>query len=240
MLAQEPSEKAGVMSPKSPMQIEQPRTLTEMVVERLREAIIDGEFAFGENISEDKLATAFGVSRTPVRDALSALQFTGLVTVRPKRGSFVFTPSGAEVGEICDYRLMLEREALRLAMAGDRAGFLAALEDALARMRARMAAGDELGYVRVDREFHSLFFAHCGNRLVQTAFDLVEARVATIRTALNARFKQRREASFEQHVEIVAALRAGDWPRVDAVLGRHITTIRADAMDELARAPAPD
>ncbi|WP_425072906.1 GntR family transcriptional regulator [Sagittula sp. S175] len=222
------------MNPK--LRIEQPKTLTEIVVERLRQGIIDGDFAFGENISEDKLAAAFGVSRTPVRDALSALQFTGLVVVKPKRGSFVFTPTGEEVGEICDYRLMLEREALRLSMAGNRKLFLAKLDDAIARMRERMLAGDEIGYVRIDTEFHKLFFDHCGNSLVQNAFDLVEARIATIRTALNARFKQRREASFDQHVAIVEGLRAGDWEKVHEVLGKHITSIRADTIDELSRA----
>ncbi|WP_425100213.1 GntR family transcriptional regulator [Tropicibacter sp. S64] len=218
------------------MRIEQPRTLTEIVIERLREAIIEGQYTFGENISEDKLAAAFGVSRTPVRDALSALQFTGLVTVRPKRGSFVFSPTTEEVAEICDYRLMLEREALRLAMQKSAAPFLDALDHSIGQMRERMEAGDEYGYVRLDTEFHNLFFDFCGNSLVQNAFHLVEARIATIRTALNARFKQRREASFDQHVEIVEGLRAGDWARVDAVLGNHITSIRSDAIDELSKA----
>ncbi len=218
------------------MRIEQPKTLTEIVIEKLREAIIEGRYGFGENISEDKLAAAFGVSRSPVRDALSALQFTGLVTVKPKRGSFVFNPTIEEVAEICDYRLMLEREALRLSMQKEPEAFLADLDDTIAAMRARMQAGDEYGYVRLDTVFHNLFFDHCGNSLVQNAFDLVEARIATIRTALNARFKQRREDSFDQHVDIVEGLRAGDWAAVDAVLGRHITSIRSDAIDELTKA----
>jgi DNA-binding GntR family transcriptional regulator len=230
-----PENKASRMSVNRKMQIEQPKTLTEIVVERLREAIIDGHYKFGENISEDKLATAFGVSRSPVRDALNALQFTGLVTIKPKRGSFVFQPTAADVAEICDYRLMLEREALRLSMAADREGFLAALSDAVKRMRERMKAGDEIGYVRIDTEFHNLFFDFCGNSLVQNAFDLVEARIATIRTALNARFKQRREDSFDQHVAIVDGLRKGDWEQVDEVLRKHITSIRSDAIDELSR-----
>jgi DNA-binding GntR family transcriptional regulator len=217
------------------MRIEQPKTLTEIVSQKLREAIIEGHYAFGENISEDKLAAAFGVSRTPVRDALSALQFTGLVTVKPKRGSFVFNPTIEEVGEICDYRLMLEREALRLSMEKDAAGFVAGLEQIIERMRERMKEQDEYGYVRLDTEFHNLFFDHCGNSLVQTAFELVEARIATIRTALNARFKQRREDSFDQHVEIVEALKAGDWDTANAVLKDHIISIRSAAIDEMSK-----
>ena len=90
------------MTAKMKLRIDPPKTLTEIVAAKLREAIIEGHYAFGENISEDKLAAAFGVSRTPVRDALNALQFTGLVTVKPKRGSFVFNPTIEDVGEICD------------------------------------------------------------------------------------------------------------------------------------------
>lgn len=217
------------------MRIEQPKTLTEIVIQRLKKAIIEGQYAFGENISEDKLAAAFGVSRSPVRDALSALQFMGLVTIKPKRGTFVFSPTIEEVGEICDYRLMLEREGLRLSMRESPESFLFELECKIEKMRKRMEVGDEFGYVQLDTEFHNLFFDYCGNSLVQDAFQLVEARIATIRTALNARFKQRREASFYQHVEIVDGLRSGDWKKVDTVLAGHIRSIRSDSIDELSK-----
>lgn len=215
--------------------IETPKTLTEIVTAQLREAIIEGHYGFGENISEDKLAAAFGVSRTPVRDALNALHFTGLVIVKPKRGSFVFSPTVEEVGEICDYRLMLEREALRLSMARDPAPFLARLADSIGKMRDRMRVQDEVGYIHLDTQFHNMFFEHCGNTLVQNAFNLVEARIATIRTALNTRFKQTRDDSFDQHVEIVEGLKARDWDKVDRVLSSHIRSIRASAIDELSK-----
>ena len=65
--------------------IEMPKSLTEIVAQRVRQAIIDGEFALGQMISEETLAESFGVSRTPVRDALTLLQTTGLVEIRSKR-----------------------------------------------------------------------------------------------------------------------------------------------------------
>lgn len=227
------------MTAKTKLHIDLPKTLTEIVAAKLREAIIKGHYTFGENISEDKLATAFGVSRTPVRDALNALQFTGLVTVKPKRGSFVFNPTIEDVGEICDYRLMLEREALRLSMAKDPDRFLSKLDNTIQRMRICMEKQDENGYVRLDSEFHNLFFEHCGNQLIQNAYNLVEARIATIRTALNARFQQRRSDSFHQHVEIVEALKAKNGDVVTAVLTDHITSIRAAAIDEMSKTPDP-
>ena len=92
----------------SKFKVEQPKSLTEIVTDRLRQAIIDGEFGLGEAISEETLAASFGVSRTPVRDALMQLQLAGLVVVQSKRGSFVFRPSLADAVALCDYRTMLE------------------------------------------------------------------------------------------------------------------------------------
>ena len=61
------------------MKIEMPKSLTEMVMARLEQAIVDGEFGLGEAISEETLAKTFGVSRTPVREALIRLESTGLI-----------------------------------------------------------------------------------------------------------------------------------------------------------------
>ncbi|TYC61868.1 GntR family transcriptional regulator [Rhodobacterales bacterium] len=218
------------------MRIEHPRTLTEIVTERLRNAIIEGQYGFGENVSEDKLASAFGVSRTPVRDALSALQFTGLVTVRPKRGSFVFTPTIEEVTELCEYRLMLEREALTMAMATGKKALVAELDRLLKKMEAAQDDGDAYAYARLDTEFHGSFFRHCQNGLVRRAFDLAEARIATIRTALTAPFKERRDASYGEHVEIVDCLRRDDLAALEPVLSEHIKRTRVVAINSLSTA----
>ena len=95
----------------------QPRSLTALVTERIREAIVDGRFALGEALSELKLAAALNVSRTPVRDALTALQLQGLIDVRPQSGSFVFLPSEEDVAELAEFRRVLEMTALRFCFA---------------------------------------------------------------------------------------------------------------------------
>ena len=79
------------------------RSLTTQVTEVIRDAIIDGRFPLGEALSELKLAAAFKVSRTPVREALTALQSQGLIEIRPQSGSFVFMPSDEDVGELAEF-----------------------------------------------------------------------------------------------------------------------------------------
>ena len=93
--------------------LERSASLADRVAASLREAIEDGEFEFGEALSEAGLSEKLGVSRTPVREAFARLQREGLVVVRPQRGTFVFDlsaldPMGAE-------RAHLEAEATRLA-----------------------------------------------------------------------------------------------------------------------------
>ena len=71
------------------LKLDTPKSLSQRVMQRLRQAIIDGEFALGAAISEEMVANSFGVSRTPVREAMGLLQAQGLVVIRPQVGSFV-------------------------------------------------------------------------------------------------------------------------------------------------------
>ena len=97
--------------PVTNFKIETPKSLAIQVGQRLREAIIDGQFALGEMIPEETLAATFGVSRTPVREALNQLQSLGLVIVRPQRGSYVFKASEADVAALCQFRCVIEPRA---------------------------------------------------------------------------------------------------------------------------------
>ncbi len=198
------------------------KSVAHQVRDNLRAAIIDGQFAMGENISEDRLTALFGVSRSPVRDALNELKFIGLVEILPKRGSFVFLPDAAEVADLCEFRLMLEREAAMRAMARDALGLTGRLRDLCARMARAEQAGDHADYARADTDFHAAFFEFCGNRLVCDAYALADARIATLRTALTAPSGSRRDASFREHLAMTGQLESGDLTGFVATLSEHI------------------
>ncbi|MFI0473211.1 GntR family transcriptional regulator [Halomonas sp. HMF6819] len=216
------------------IKIQRPQSLATLVTERIREAIVSGEFTLGEKISEESLAETFDVSRSPVRDALNALQFTGLVEIRPKRGSFVFNPTILDIGQLCEYREMLEREACTLAMRGSREALLEALKALFDEMASAHKNGDTRRYAALDTAFHKAFFEHCSNALVQDAYLLVEARLATIRTVLTAAKKERREASYDEHGEIIDALKKNDMARFEKVLKTHIHRTQAVAVERLS------
>lgn len=209
------------MGAKDSLRLEQPPSLASMVADRLRTAIVDGEFSLGENISEERLCAAFGVSRSPVRDALNALQFTGLVEVRSKRGSFVFSPSEADIAMLCDYRFMMEREAALMAVRVARDAVAAELDDAIEAMNAAEANGDRRAYGHADTAYHSVFFDHCGNDLVRQAHRLAEARLATLRTLLTAPFDDRRRSGLDQHRQMADQLMSGDQAGFIDTLKQH-------------------
>ena len=209
------------------------KSVADQIRDGLRDAIIDGQFAMGENISEERLTALFGVSRSPVRDALNALKFLGLVEILPKRGSFVFLPDEAEVADLCEFRLTMEREAATLAMLKAPEALVARLAAICARMTRAEERGDHADYAHADTAFHLAFFEFCGNRLVCDAYALADARVATLRTALTAPSDARRDASFREHLDMLAQLRRGDMEAFRATLTEHIARTRRVATSEL-------
>ena len=210
------------METATPLRIAHPQALATLVTERLRQAIIDGEFHLGESLSEDRLAVLFGVSRSPVREALKTLEFAGLVEVRPKRGSFIFDPTIEDVEELCEFRLIAETQACILSMRRAPDAFLTTLDSIVDAMQAALESGDDRGYGRADTAYHKCFFGHCGNRLVQDAYQLAEARIATIRTMLTAPNKEQRELSFSEHRMIAGSLRQQDWSRFNELMAEHV------------------
>ncbi len=92
--------------------ISSPTTATQ-IVDTLREDINFGRIHSGEAFRQEELAERFGVSRIPIREALSKLEGEGLVVIYPNRGAFVSSLTAAEVREIFDLRLLLEADVLR-------------------------------------------------------------------------------------------------------------------------------
>lgn len=211
-----------VRSAMKSLTLEPPKSRARLVFERLRDAIIDGEFALGSMIAEETLAQSFGVSRTPVREALNRLQIQGLVVIRPQVGSFVFSPSAEDIEALCRFRMILEPRAAELAIAHDRAGVVEALERAVAAMEAAVAAGDTVAYGRADTAFHDGVVARCGNGYVEEAYRLVASRVAALRTNLSSPVDVTTPRSHQEHRRLLDLFATGDVAGYEALMTAHI------------------
>ncbi len=198
-------------------------SLTKQVTERLRKAILEGEFGLGEALSEDKLATAFGITRTPVRDSLTALQIQGLIEIKPQRGSFVFFPSTQDVAELCEIRSILEVQALRLSVVRNKEATLQRLRAATDSMETAKAAGDFLAVARADTEFHSALIENSGNKYLVEAYHLASGRFVAIRSHVLLAVGDIRNRSMSEHHAIIAAIENGNLSEAESTLALHIS-----------------
>ena len=206
--------------------IETPKSLATIVAQRLREAIIDGDFTLGAMIPEESLAASFGVSRTPVREALNQLQLLGLVNIRPQRGSYVFEATEADLAALCEFRCVLEPSAAELAWRHDREATVEALSAAIADMTAARKQKDAVRYSRADTRLHEAFVHHCGNAYLQAAYATAGAKIAALRTHLSAASDVLQPRGFEQHKRLLELFRAGDFKGFGALMREHVTGTR--------------
>jgi DNA-binding GntR family transcriptional regulator len=203
--------------------LDRPKSLTELAVERIRRAIVEGERAFGEPLSEASLALGLGISKTPVREALLRLKMDGLVDIQPQRGTFVFSLEPEEVQELTAFREIIETEALGLAMRRDRAPLVEALKANLARMPRKVT--DQRRVHALDTEFHDTIVSACGNRYLLAAYALIGYRVEALRYRLPVGNEQVEHCQ-QNHARIVARIAEGDVRRAQSLLREHIRSTK--------------
>ncbi|WP_239059644.1 GntR family transcriptional regulator [Ruegeria sp. PrR005] len=203
-------------------QIKRPDSLSKIAAEQIREEIVRGRFQLGEPLPEAKLSAMFGISKTPIREALAALKLQGLVQIFPQRGAFVFTLSRNEIVQLCGYRVILEHAALDLSFAQDRAGIMDELEQVVAAMAKAHAERAFERYLDLDADFHDAFFNHCGNAYLSEGYRKVGDIVRTMRTHLS-KGPQRTDKSRAEHEEIVRLLRTRQIDSAKEVLHTQIT-----------------
>lgn len=203
------------------LQIKRPDSLSKIAEEHIRQSIVTGSFQLGESLQEAKLSKAMGVSKTPIREALAALNLQGLVRIIPQRGAFVFSLSRDDVLQLCQYRFILESNALEQAVEENHAVLLDALGDIVSKMSVAQQSGAFERYLELDAEFHDAFFQHSGNIYLRDGYQRVSDIVKTMRTHLSAR-PDRTEKSFQEHEAILLRLRERNIAAATDVLKRQI------------------
>ncbi|MGY1601605.1 GntR family transcriptional regulator [Geodermatophilus sp. SYSU D00815] len=195
----------------------------------LRELILDGDLRPGTRLGEVELADRLGVSRTPVREALTRLAAEGLVELAPNRGARVATWTVAELEGVFDLRAALEPQLTGFAVARATSGDVEDLEELARRMLVVGLPGpgqDLDALIPLNRAFHDRLVALADHPALATAL------AAAIHPPIVLRnFHTYDEASLRRslahHAEIVAAVRAGDAVWARAVMTAHISNARA-------------
>lgn len=199
-----------------PLRLERPQLLTDMVVERIRAAIVNGEFGLGSQMSEAQLAQQLGVSKTPVREALLRLRSEGLVEIHPQRGSFVFKLTPEQVAQLCRYRAMVETAALREAFATNPSGLAKQMARCVAEMKPAEKAKDLKALARIDMDFHWQFLAFCPNGYLKSGYDVIRSQLTALRQ------RSPIANAVESHKVLLDAVAAGDIDAACALLVEHV------------------
>lgn len=197
--------------------------LRDDVYRSIRDAIVRGQLAPGEQLRDQELGAWLQVSRTPVREALQRLAQAGLVVAEPGRMTRVAPEDPELILAARQIAAELHGLAIDLAFPALDEAALAEMEQANGRLSAALAAGDAEAATAADDDFHEVALTRSGNPLIP---DHLEVVTATLRRAEFLHFESvKGSASPEQHTEIIAAVRAGEHAHAVALTKANWSTL---------------
>lgn len=202
--------------------------LVDDLAARIRAKIMSGEIPIGAPLRQADLAAQFGISRTPVREALRQLQTGGLIEVVPNRGAVVRVPVPWEVREAYEVRAELESLAARRAVDRLDDATIAQLRSVNQAMYERSLAAAE-GEAPKQRagsandQFHGLIYEASGNtRLTRMLVEINDAFPRNVSALVLRENSRHREENFREHEELIDAFVAGDHDRAADLMRGHV------------------
>jgi DNA-binding GntR family transcriptional regulator len=199
--------------------------LVDHLASQIRARIMSGEIPIGAQLRQAALATDFGVSRTPIREALRQLQNGGLIEVLPNRGAVVRVPVPWEVREAYEVRAELEALAATRAVTRVSAEDIAELRRANKTMydRSLEASRETLPVGEGNDAFHTIIYEAAGNsHLARAIFEINERFPRNVSALVLADDPRHREENFSEHERIVDALEAGDVEAARQQMRAHV------------------
>lgn len=209
-----------------PLQMFERRTSADIVFDHLYEQIATLDLLPGDKLSEAEVASRFGVSRQPVRDAFSRLGNLNLLLIRPQKATEVRKFSRRDIETARFVRLSIEAEVLRRAGQEWDGSCKAELDANLDQQRKACEAGDVDRFHALDYEFHQLL---CRAGKAEFAFEIISRHKAQVDRlcVLSLTEKDSMKELIEDHATLIAQLEAGDAAGVDKTIRLHLSRLDA-------------
>jgi DNA-binding GntR family transcriptional regulator len=204
------------------------RPLHDEVVARLRDAIIEHRLVPNERLNERVLCVRYGISRTPLREALKVLAQEGLVTLLPNRGAVVTPLTVTELEQTIEVMRPLEALAGELVVSRISDAGLAEIRALHHEMCAFHARGDLPNYFRANQAIHQHLVEQCGNRILTATYESLNTRIRRFRYRANFS-PERWHRAVAEHVEMLDALTARDGVRLGRLMSEHLVN-KAEAV----------
>lgn len=196
-------------------------TLNQRIQDLIREAIMSGELAPASLHSVQELASVFGVSRTPVREALLTLARQGFVRFERNRGVRILQPTTPDLEDIFVLRLLLEVPSTHRAAELMTETALDQLRDVLAVMRGCVEADDVHPFLRADQSFHRILHETAGNQRLADYIDELRD-IVMLHGVTRARSSPHRQGILAEHAAILEDLEHGEPKAAAASMQRHL------------------
>ncbi|MGR3454124.1 GntR family transcriptional regulator [Pseudooceanicola sp.] len=197
-------------------------SVTDQVFDVLHAQVLSLALPPGAKLSEAEVSRQLGVSRQPVRDAFFRLSQLGFLVIQPQRATTVSKIHVQDVRRARFIRTAIEVEVMRLAAARFSADDFAAIEANMEAQAVAVSSGDRSTFHRLDDAFHQLICARAGVDFVWDAIRENKAHTDRVRFLSLAEGSQR---AYDDHVRILAALKAGDAAASVAAMRQHLGTI---------------
>ena len=208
------------------MKIAEPESLTrtERLADEIAAAVLSGEFAPGLRLDEAMLAERFGVSRTPVREALRRLASTGLIDLKPRRGATVADATSAQLETLFGAMAEIEAACARLAAMSMTPIERRRLQNLHESMSALVARGERDDYAGANIAFHTCLYAGAHNDILADFASGLRRRLAPFRRA-QFRADGRLARSHAEHAAVVKAILACDAAAAHAAMFHHMSLV---------------
>lgn len=216
------------------------RSLHDELVVLLHDMILAGELKPGDKIQEQALCRRFGVSRTPLREALKVLSSEGLVNLAPNRGATVSRITPDEVEELFPIMGALEALAGELACQRISVADMSRIRNMHDQMADAHASGDAAAYLKLNRAIHEAIFVAAANDELLQVYRTMLVRTHAVRFTAR-KSPERWDEAMRDHEEIIAALEDRDGARLSAILKTHLghkAGMVLEALRELDRVEA--
>lgn len=196
-------------------------SLSNQVFEKIEYDILSGKYKIGEIISEKRLSSELGVSRTPIREALGRLSEEGLVGDSPS-GTVVLGITDEDVDDFYEVKRRIEILAVcRACKLIDEDG-LRDLENIVEHQEFYAMKGDTEKIRDLDTDFHATLYKYCGSRVLEKILLPLHRKIIKYRSASLKSSKNRQLESIKEHREIYGALKEKDENRLERLMKNHI------------------
>jgi len=205
------------------------------ILSRLRDYVVEGNIEDGARVPERQLCDMFGISRTPLREALKVLAAEGLIELLPNRGARVRQLSGHDLEELFEVMGGLESLAGRLACETITDEELAEIEQLHYEMYGHYLHRDMHNYFLINQRIHERIVAASRNETLRATYANFAGRIRRVRYSANfARKRQRWAEAMREHEAILDALRRRAGSELSDILFHHLRNKRAAAVEHLA------